>query len=173
MKNIATNSIGYTGIVTLSQCINGKKYKIKQVYNSGGNPLFNFFSDCLLGDYDIAEYNRPIKIMLLNKEEGQPLKKAANSSFIYITTCPEKVYNPNAGITRYSFIIPKDILMGTNFNAIGLYTKSATETTLDDYAAICDLSSSEFEVTMATSTVLVLDWQLIISNKETDSSKIK
>ena len=70
MKNIATNTLGYTGIVTLSQYINSKKIKIAQVHNEGSYPLFNFLSDCLLGDFSIAALALPNKIMLLKKDDN-------------------------------------------------------------------------------------------------------
>ena len=167
MKNTAKNNLSYTGIVTLSQYTDKKKkIKLKQVYNAGNNPLFNFLSDCLLGDFDLARINIPTKIMLLKVDDKKEhFEKATSASFIYLLTKAEKVYSPNAGIVRYSFMISQDTLLENPFNAIGLYTDAATEEDLDNYAAYCLVDSSELRV--ASSSMLIVDWELIIANKDT------
>ena len=56
IKGIAKSSLEYTGIVNLSQYINGKKFTIAQLHNAGGKPLFEFLADCLVGDFEIAKF---------------------------------------------------------------------------------------------------------------------
>lgn len=169
MKNIATNTLGYTGTVTLSQYIGSKKFKIAQVHNAGGNPLFNFLSDCLVGDFDVAKFSRPTKIRLLNytQESDETTGKITKiftpaSDFIYLLTKPEKIYNTSKGIVRYSFAISRDVLEGGNFNSIGLYSNSASELEPDNFAAFCEVNVSKTAI--AASSVLVVDWELTISN---------
>jgi hypothetical protein len=163
MKGTAANTIGYTGIVTLSQYINSKKIVITKVHNEGKLPLFNFLADCLAGDFDIAKIDRPTKIMLLNESEDGVCTKAGNASFIHILAKPERVYSATEGIVRYSFLIPPEAIIGANCNAIGLYTASASEADLDDFAAHCivDLDSSGISL----SSILLVDWELHISNR--------
>lgn len=169
MKNTAINTLGYTGIVTLSQYIGNKKIKIAQMHNSGGNPLFNFLSDCLVGDFDVAALSRPTKIMLLKGSEEKDdtngtvsMRYEKASTFMFLRTKPEKVYNKSKGIVRYSFQVSKDFLANNTFNYIGLYNNSASEQDLDKFAAICpvDLPTS----TLSSSAILIVDWELIISN---------
>jgi hypothetical protein len=163
IKSTAVNNLEYTGIVKLSQYTNGKKFMVAEKHNEGGKALFNFLTDCLVGDFDIAKIDRPSKIMLLNKDGAGNLAKATNTSFIYLLSKPEKVYSTEKkGIVRYSFIIPQDYFVGTDFNAIGLYTGSTSELDLNDYAAFCELNLSG--VSLSISSVLVLDWELHISN---------
>lgn len=163
IKSVAVNNIEYTGIVKLSQYTNGKVFTVLEKHNEGGTALFNFLTDCLLGDFDIAKFDRPSKIMLLNINEDGILAKATNTSFIYLLSKPEKVYSTEKkGIVRYSFIIPQDYFVGTDFNAIGLYTNSTSELDLEDYAAFCEVDLSD--VSLSISSVLVLDWELHISN---------
>jgi hypothetical protein len=163
IKSIAVNNVEYTGIVKLSQYTAGKKIAVTEQYNEGGKALFNFLVDCLIGDFDIAKADRPAKIMLLNTDDAGNLAKATNTGFIYLLSKPEKVYSAKKeGIVRYSFIIPQDYFVGTTFNAIGLYASSASELDLTDYAALCAIDLSD--VTLSISSVLVLDWELHISN---------
>jgi hypothetical protein len=161
-NGIIANALGYTGIVTLSRYTGSRKIELARVYNEGGLALFNYLANCLAGEYDLASSDSPIKILLLNKSEDGTLTKAPNSSFIYLLTKPEKVYSASAGVVRYSFIIPQDMIIGTDFNAIGLYTASATEADINDFAACCTINFNRNN--LALSSVLVLDWELHIAN---------
>jgi hypothetical protein len=160
MKGTATNKLGYTGIVTISQYNQGKKILIEQIHNEGNYPLFNFLANCLIGAFDIAKLDRPAKIMLLNKTESG-ISAATNAGFLGLRTNPEKVYSATSGIVRYSFIIPAEDI-STDFNAIGLYMNSATKSDLDNYAACCDVDINAN--TISSSSVLVIDWELHITN---------
>lgn len=169
MKNTAINTLKYTGIVTISQYIGSKKIKLAQTHNAGGNSLFNFLADCLVGDFSIAALNRPTKIRLLNYSETKDTatgKKIENytpvSDFLYLYTKPEKVYNISKGIVRYSFVISRDILESSDFNSIGLYNDSATELETENFAAFCEINIPRTEI--LASSLLVVDWELIISN---------
>lgn len=171
MRNRAINSLKYTGIVTLSQYIGSKKVKLSQVHNSGGNSLFDFLADCLVGDFTVAKATRPTKIMLIQgsaekDEYGNTVfeRPLGGGGFIYLLTKPEKIYDSTKSVVRYSFVIPKDIIVSiAAFDQlyIGLYTDSATLDEPNNYAAICKLDVS---VTNLASAALVVDWELIISN---------
>ena len=163
IKSTTINTIGYTGIVTLSQYTRGKLHPIKQIHNEGGKPLFDFLADCLVGDFSVAKQDLPNKILLLNKDDAGHITKARDTGFIYFLSKPERVYNESEGVVRYSFTIPQDIISGTNFNAVGLYTGTAMETDIDDYAAYCFIGS-DIVNEISKSSVLVLDWELHISN---------
>ena len=165
IKGTAVANIEYTGIVKLSQCIKGKNFVLAEMHNAGGKPLFNFLANCLIGDFEVARLTRPAKIMLLQEdEETGGIMKASNTSFIYLLSKPDMVYSAeNKSIVRYSFIIPQDFFSGTSFNAIGLYNSSATEADLEDYSAfVGNINLSNVNVSI--SSVLVLDWELHISN---------
>ena len=173
LKGIATNILGYTGVVTLSQYTGTKKTVLARAHNEGGTALFNYLANCLVGDFDVANMERPTKIMLLNATtdeiSGQvQLIKAQNTDFIYLLTRPERVYNDAEGVVRYSFIVPQDMLTGTDFNAVGLYPASATTEGADlaDYAALCKIELDRNN--LALSSALVLDWELHISNSMTN-----
>ena len=163
-RGLARNCLEYTGVVRLSQYINNKKMLIAESHNAGGSALFNFLSNCLTGDFDLAKYSRPDKILLLkiDKVTGS-IEKASNTSFIQFLTRPERIYGKDSEcIIRYSFVLPQEYFAGTEFNAVGLYPQSATELDIQDYSAICTLTTDNWNI--SRSSVLLLDWDLRISN---------
>ena len=177
MRNIARNTLGYTGIVTLSQYIGNKKVKIAQRHNTGGNVLFEFLSDCLLGDFAKAKISVPTKIMLMkrtlipNDDGKEAYSYESKSGFIYLLTKPEKVYSTTitGSIVRYSFIVSKDMVESINdFTGlgIGLFTDKATTNNLDGYSAFCELDLSKNDVVNSS---LVVDWELVITNPASDN----
>lgn len=170
MKNIVTeqtNILGYTGIVRLSQYNDGKKTLITQKYNQGTSKLFDYLADCLIGDYDCANLKRPAKIKLLKiSQDTQEIIEDRHLGFIYTRAKPEKISRsyPESDVPQsvalYSFIIPRDMLR-SDITHVGLYLKPAEKS--EDYAALCPISLSETELEI--SSVLVLDWELFISNQ--------
>jgi hypothetical protein len=168
MKNVAINTLKYTGIVTLSQYIGTKKVQLMQVHNAGGKPLLDFLYECLIGNFDTAQLNMPTKIMLLKAEEvGDDTTQTHNYhssslSFIHLRTKPEKtLLNDSQACVTYSFTISRDQIQG-DFDHIGLYTATATSQDLNNYAAICEVDLSTAEISL--SSALVVDWQLLITN---------
>lgn len=160
MKNNAINTLSYTGIVTLSRYVGSKKIEIAKLYNSGGYSLFNFFSDCLVGNFDIAKINRPTKIMLLAKDASGEFKQA--SDFIIQVSSPEKFYSRTGSKVKLSFMIPRDKFTSTTFTHIGLYADS---TNYDEYTQYAALVAKPSTLTnLSSSSALLIDWELNISN---------
>jgi hypothetical protein len=159
MKNIAINTLKYTGIVTLSQYIGNKKIKVAQMHNNGGSPLFNFLTDCLVGDFENARLNRPTKIKLLSYNTESKAYEAV-SGFITLLYPAEKVDGP---AVRYSFMISKEFIASADFTNLylGLYTSATTD--VNNFAAICKLNISK---TSLTNVALLVDWELAISNAD-------
>lgn len=179
MKNTAINTIKYTGIVTLSQYIGSKKVKVAKTHNEGGNSLFNFFADCLVGDFDIARPLRPTKIALIVRTgrkdayDNYVYEFQKNSSrFFGIITKPEKVIGKTESHVKYSFVIPKEIIENlTDFTDLylGLYHSGVKvdddgKAELGEYAALCKLDLAKNSIINAA---LAVDWELIVSNIST------
>ena len=170
MKNSAINNLGYTGIVTISQYNGNKKKSLAQVHNSGYSSLFSFLSYCLTGDFDMAKLELPTKIRLLYTEESKEgtMTFSAVSPFIFFANRPEIVYTDTTEASSavcYSFIIPREMVENAHFNGIGLYSDTVTESASDveSFSAFCkvdDLSG------FSESTMLVVDWKLIIVNND-------
>ena len=155
MKSKALNTLKYTGVVTLSQYIGSKKIKIAQMHNRGGNPLFDFFTNCLIGEFARASASRPEQIALININ-GNDYESATGFIKMYtpaVKTAVNKV--------KYSFMMTKDKIESTTFTDlyIGLYTSGTPD--LQDYAAICKV---ELEKAALINAALVVDWELAISN---------
>lgn len=173
MKNKAINTIRYTGIVTLSRYDGEQKIKIAQMHNEGFNPLFDFLTDCLVGDFNNTK--RPAKIKLLKQElntddYGNIIESYQDiTDFIYLLTKPDKSPTDSArGVVRYSFIIPREYMKtldNTENLGLGLYTNSASNSAddLKNFAAYCKLDFNSSDIAGAA---LAVDWELIISNLE-------
>jgi hypothetical protein len=176
MKNTVRNSLEYSGIVTLSKYVGNKKVQLARVHNTGGNYLFDFFTDCLLGDFDAAKAKRPTKIKLLQKHEhnDKTVTYESASPFIFLLTRPKKL-SPVDGKSRvlYSFMIHRDMFEEvTDFAslAIGLYSNGIADDTteLEKFAASCNVGLSRTDLTSAS---LLVDWELIIANGGTAVAK--
>lgn len=170
MKNKAINTLEYTGVVRLSQYIGSKKVEVAKLQNEGSYSLFNFFADCLVGDFEVAQINRPTKIMLLQKD-SKTSEFTSKSGFIFQTSKPEKVYDTAKGTVRYSFIIPKDLISSIKpetVTHIGLYANSATDGEETNFSALVgvDLTNDD----LASAAAVLVDWELNISNKNKEIS---
>ena len=170
MKNKAINTLEYTGVVRLSQYIGSKKVEVAKLQNEGSYSLFNFFADCLVGDFEVAQINRPTKIMLLQKD-SKTSEFTSKSGFIFQTSKPEKVYDTAKGTVRYCFIIPKDLISSIKpetVTHIGLYANSATDGEETNFSALVgvDLTNDD----LASAAAVLVDWELNISNKSKEIS---
>jgi hypothetical protein len=176
MKNIAINTIKYTGIVTLSQYTGSKKVKIAQLHNAGGESLFRFLAKCLVGDFTEARLIMPTKIMLVKLKKPGSLAEgferlSTSSGFTYKLTKPEIVYTKDSSSSRvrYSFVIAKEEVVNIDkFENLymGLYTDDVNVDSPNDYAAICKLDIAKSSIANAS---LAIDWELVISNIEAKS----
>ena len=184
MKNTAINTLQYTGIVTLSQYIGTKKIKIAQVHNTGGSVLFDFLSDCLVGDIEKAQTKKPTKLRLVNYvqvsdnlEDGYTFK-SASAGFIYLLSSPKKTSSSSESSVTYSFLIPREFLENVqSFSGLGLglYTNSTTddESMIPDFVAFCKLPEIHASRNVLTKSSLVVDWKLVISNANTTVQPVK
>ena len=171
MKNTAINTLKYTGIVTLSQYIGTKKFKIAQQHNAGGSYLFDFLAHSLIGDFTYAKILKPTKVVVLKrkKTEGNDgYTYISKSGFITLTTNPEIITDNDKTRVRYSFIIPKDQVESLVTDdltglCLGLYSNAVTDfNELHNYSAICEIGSVSKNALINSS--LVVDWELVISN---------
>lgn len=175
MKNTAVNKLNYTGIVTLSQYIGANKVKITQVHNTGGSSLFSFLASCLAGDFDIAKYSLPTKIRLLYRKvnrESDNFDYVPATQYIFLRTPPEPSASGGECKVRFSFTIPRDFLetrtLGSDSDEVlglGLYANNTPEndTEVENFMAFCVLDS--LDQSTLVNTFLIVDWDLIITNR--------
>ncbi len=164
IKGTAVDKFGYTGVITLSQYRHGKKFTVTKTHNRGGKPLFDFLAYCLAGDFTLAKLEIPTKILLLYVDDENNISRAGEIKFITISEIEKVPSIDNEGVVKYSCIIPQEYFSGTDFNAIGLYTESARLEDIADYAALGILDEDDIK-SVSLSSVLVLDWELHISNE--------
>lgn len=173
MKNIAVNTLKYTGIVTLSQYIGTKKIQIAQKHNEGGPALFEFLTDCLVGNFTKARATLPNKIILLERDPAAGVDKyKAKSGVIYLLSPAEKDYDYNENNNpkvRYSFMVPKEQAESVDFSnlSVGLYNSTfndkediGSSDRLANCVARCDL---DLPVSGVINTALVVDWEMSFS----------
>jgi hypothetical protein len=179
MENIVKNNIGYSGKVKLTFLDGQHTIKTFEFKNSGTSTLFNFFAYCLMGSFDEAALYRPTKVRLLKVvkealEDGYGNIESdtmAASGLIYLRSRPEQVVSNLDGQTvKLSFMIPRTMIEEVDFNRIALYPQFAGESDIYEYSAFCDLSGEDdLDINIYTawtvSSVLLIDWELTISNK--------
>jgi hypothetical protein len=169
MKNTTINSLEYSGTVTISMGVGTKKVNVAKIQNTGKQSLFNFFADCLVGDFDVAEAERPNKIMLLHYNAADD-RYESRSGFIYGR--PEKIYNSSEGVVCYSFTITRDKLENITFDSIGLFSHATKNLENDNFVAIVDNVQDKLnKKNLSVSSALVIDWELHISNKDKEIAR--
>lgn len=168
MDSTALNTISYTGQVNLAWYSNGKKMPFAQIHNIGGNTLFDFIVDCLLGDFTKASKEKPAKVALLNAAKdpsGEHITRSSLWVWVTETTIPTVIPHANGCTIRYSFIIPQEYIT-SNFNSIGLYPTHINDTALDKYCAICEVKG-QTNFNFNAATALAVDWDLNFTNSTT------
>lgn len=174
MKNVAINTLNYTGIVTLSQYIGTKKVQVAKLHNTGGASLFTFLANCLAGDFTIAKANRPAKVKLLIRSgtDSSTYSYSPITRFVSLRTPPEPTFSAGESRVRFSFIIPRDFLDSLNVSSskdeiigLGLYAHSVkdVENEASNFMAFCTLDT--LNKNALVNSFLVVDWELVISNK--------
>lgn len=183
--NIFEDGFGYEGKVTLTLKSNDRVIKSQTYKNSGTAYLFKFLGYCLIGHYDDVENLLPTKIALLYNNSSIPTSAVPSnveprSNFIGITQTPSIISTdaPAEVKVTYSFEIQRSAIFG-DFNQVALYGDGITDIDSDigNFSAYYYLTNSarnEFEKQeisqWSTTTVLLIDWELSLSNKNTESN---
>ena len=176
---IFKDGLGYEGKVTLTLKSAGRILESKTYKNSGTAKLFEFLGNCFIDDFIAARRLLPSKIMLLNNKADVPDSKNANvsemleqrSSFQGLSQQPTLITNTaNQVSVIYSFEVPQTAIIGT-FNQVALYATEVTVDYLNDFSAYYFLTdgagnfSPQSTIDWTPSTVLLIEWELVISNK--------
>ena len=156
------NNIKYEGNAKISICKDDKILRTISVKNAGRFPLFQFITECLLGNYRSAELKRPITICAFSADvkptdgntyiptinEKNPISNYATYDNkvtfgdIAFASVPEVYIDSNgdgyAEIT-YTFKIPfvqMAIPLGKNVNLIALYSRETRQSIVNPNAYI-------------------------------------
>lgn len=186
-QTVFANGIGYEGKVTLTLKSNNKVLKSKTYKNNGTVQLFKFLGYCLMGACEDAEAKRllPTRLLLLenfsNSGSGDvttadPQNVAARTDWQSFAQTPT-IVTTNAQVkVTYNFEVPKAAITNT-FNQIALYGAgmdisenlvdfSAYHYLTNPYGALENQNPKDWSAT----TVLLIDWELTISNKNTGNT---
>ncbi len=180
--NILEGGIGYEGKVTLTLMSNNRVLKTQTYKNNGTAQLFKFLGYCLIGRSNDVENLLPYKIALLfNDSSTSPA--AANeysvqprSGLMEIAQAPMISSQPEEVKVTYSFELNKSAIFGP-INQVALYGYGYNDINEDfgnfsAYYYLADSTKDEFKTedteNWSATTVLLIDWELSISNKNTE-----
>lgn len=177
--------IGYEGKIKLTLKSNDQIIKTKTYKNSGTAQLFKFLGYCLIDSFEKVKDLVPNKILLLYNESASPIgadEKAVQqkSAWHQVAQTPTIVSDSTTAQVKvvYSFEVPKTSIVG-EFNQVALYGVNIPE---NNQAAIKDFSAYYYlvdeygafdiqnPVTWSATTILLIEWELTISNKNTETN---
>ena len=184
-QTILSDGLGYEGKVTLTlKGNNGRVLSTKTYKNSGTAQLFKFLGYCLIDAYEDAKSLLPCQIMLLYNSKGTGSHVEAKPSEVtprsrlhsYVQT-PTVVSDSKTAEVRvvYSFEISKPAITGP-FNQVALYGYGMQESDYKDFSAYYFLTDSTGNLApenvdlWSSTTVLLVEWELTISNKNTETN---
>ncbi len=183
-QNGFMDGLGYEGKVTLTLKSNNRVLKSQTYKNKGTARLFKFLGHCLAGAYGEAQGYLPTQIVLLYNGAGSGLTSTATednvtqrSSWISYAQTPTIISDDTLEQVRvvYSFEVTKAAVTG-EFNQVALYGVNASDIT--EFSAYYYLTDPENPGNFflqsindwSASTVLLIDWELIISNKNVENN---
>lgn len=167
--------LGYEGKVTLTLKSNDRVLKSQIYKNSGTIELFKFLGNCLAGRFAEAEKILPNQILLLYNQSQEPIPDnatnvIARSEPIGLAQVPIIIEEEESIKVTYNFEVHYKDIEG-DFNQIALYGN--TYSNAANFSAYHYLVNEwgEFEkqnvATWSATTVLLIEWELSISNKNT------
>jgi len=166
-------SLNYEGEITVKLVDGERVLSTKKYHNTGREPLFNFFTYCLAGNFTAASDLRPCRIILFELDEGETAgtfkaeywndKTKVSSTVYYDSTVTPGAQDGISTIT-YHFRIPFLCLVGgANVRKVGLYPDTITSLS-NDLCAYYFLDN-EFTVPYGGGNfTVVIDWTLKIRN---------
>ena len=182
--------LDYEGKITLTLKSNGRTLQTKTYKNKGTAQLFKFLGYCLMGSYEEVKQLLPTQIMLLYNDTGRdnvlnatPTSVEPRSSLRGLAQTPTIRSDSNAEqvIVTYSFEVPRATIYGGAFNQIALYGDGMIESDFQDFSAffylVDDFNAFESHDPdrddWSATTVLLVDWELSLSNKDSSVNSME
>lgn len=185
-QNLFADGLGYEGKVTLTLKSNNRVLSSKTYKNKGTAKLFKFLGYCLIGAYEEASSYLPNKILLLHNTSKGATSTAVEqrSAWQPLSQTPTIISDGSDAQVKvtYSFEVPKAALYSSgttvgNFNQVALYSVDANDIT--DFSAFYYLTDTSGELESidlqdwSATTVLLIEWELILSNKNVETNAAK
>jgi hypothetical protein len=186
LQTTFTGGLGYEGKIKLTLKSNNRVLQTKTYKNSGTNHLFKFLGYCLIDSYTEAESLLPTKIMLLyNTAEGanyrssqiNPQNVDPRSEYRGLAQTPSITSDSTEEQVKvvYSFEVPRSAL-SEPFNQVALYGAGKTKNDYTEFSAYYYLTDAYGIITKldpkewSPTTVLLIEWELTLSNKNIDAN---
>jgi hypothetical protein len=181
-QTIFTGGLGYEGKVTLTLKSNNRVLKSKTYKNKGTSRLFKFIGYCLIGAYEEAKNFLPTKVLLLYNGSNQDPQNASatlveqRSAWQTYAQTPTIISEDSQVKVMYSFEVPRNTIYGP-FNQVALYGAGVSSKDITDFSAyyfLVDGAGAWDEIDpegqWSTTTVLLIEWELTISNKNVETN---
>ena len=167
------NGFEYSGDITIKLAEGDRIYSEQHYHNTGCRTLFNFFSNCLAGDFNAAKSSRPCKIVLFKAGDGEQLG-TFNSSYwtdeyrissgMYYDSAVTPGMEEGKCETTFHFRLPFLALNGgTTVSKLGLYPDiiSFYDTDLCAYKFL----DRPIEIPEKSGNyTIIIDWTLKVTN---------
>ena len=164
------NGINYRGEVSIS-VMDGKRKLCAVTHNNGRKGLFNFLSNCLLGNFIAAKSSYPSKIACFGTVAGTDAMPVRLSSFIRYDSSRWETKETSTGSSIYfHFRIPYSVLKPGTISKLRLYTNEASgEDVEEDICAEINLEDTKY-ITVPDTTdgnfTIIVDWKITLTDEE-------
>ena len=164
------NGISYHGEVSIS-VMDGKRKLCAVTHNNGRKGLFNFLSNCLLGNFAAAKSSYPSKIACFGTVTDTDTKPVRLSSFIRYDSSRWETKETSTGSSIYfHFRIPYSALKPGTISKLRLYTNEASgEDVEEDIYAEINLDGTKY-ITVPDTTdgnfTVIVDWKMTLTDEE-------
>lgn len=156
MNNNSEIELGYTGHVTVKLVSDDAILKQNTYHNAGRGNLFKFIAGALSGNY--IRSLRPCNLRLFDST-GHSI-----SPLVYQTATTVPICTNDNGCVTLTFSIPGAYISGDSLSEARLY--GADPKADSDYLANVSLSAEEEMPAKTGDSLLVIEWTMIISNKQ-------
>ena len=159
------NGINYHGEVSIA-VMDGKRKLCTTTHNNGRKGLFNFLSNCLLGNFTAAKSSYPSKIACFGTVTDTDTAFVRLSSFVkYDSSRWEDKETSTESSIYFHFRIPYSVLKpGT------IYTNEVSgEDVKEDICAEIDLEDTKYITvpdTIDGNFTIIVDWKMTLTDKE-------
>ena len=164
------NDISYHGEVSIS-VMDGKRKLCAVTHNNGRKGLFNFLSNCLLGNFIAAKSSYPSKIACFGTVAGTDAMPVRLSSFIRYDSSRWETKETSTGSSIYfHFRIPYSALKPGTIFKLRLYTNDVSgEDVEEDICAEINLEDTKY-ITVPDTTdgnfTIIVDWKITLTDEE-------
>ena len=150
--------------------MDGKRKLCAVTHNNGKKGLFNFLSNCLLGNFTAAKSSYPSKIACFGAVADTDTSFVRLSSFVkYDSSRWEDKETSTESSIYFHFRIPYSVLKPGTISKLRLYTNEVSgEDVEKDICAEIDLEDTKY-ITVPDTTdgnfTIIVDWKMTLTDK--------